>query len=57
MKKWRLVTHDSSFKDSCLREEQNSWALAGNGPGLQEVEHVCAAREIGPGRLILPRRT
>lgn len=57
MRKWRLVTHDSSFKDSCLREEQNSWALAGNGPGLQEVEHVCAAREIGSGRLILPWRT
>lgn len=50
MRTGRLVTHDSFFKDSCLREEQNSWTLAGNGPGLREVEHVCAAREIGPGR-------
>lgn len=39
---WRLVTPDSSFKDSCLKEEQNDWALAGDGPGVKgDVACVC----------------
>lgn len=57
---WRLMTPDSSFKDSCLKEEQSNWALAGDGPGVKgDVACVCGQCDCSRGRqtLILCRRT
>lgn len=41
MREWRPVTHDSSFKDSCLNEEQRNWVLAGDSQGVKRDIGAC----------------
>lgn len=43
------MTPDSSFKDSCLKEEQNNWALAGDSPEVKGDIACCVASVIAPG--------
>lgn len=48
MREWRPVTHDSSFKDSCLNDKQRIWYQLEIVKGLREIsEHV---GEIGSER-------